>query len=116
VRLCADADLVQGSFPRALFASVVPFVMRENADRSVFPSMIEPPPNCFSCVIAYVMARICMFFRPICTTTDGKTDAALEMIQAPSRMEKQIHLRFHASRTGQRTQKAPVETTLYKFS
>jgi hypothetical protein len=27
-------------------------------------------------------------------------------------MEKRIHLRFHASRTGQWTQKALVETTL----
>jgi hypothetical protein len=41
----------KGSFPRALFASIVPSVMRENADRSVFPSVIELPPNCFSCVV-----------------------------------------------------------------
>jgi hypothetical protein len=77
---------------------------------------MEPPPNFFSRSIAYVIARICMFFRPICTITDGETDAAVEMIQAPSRMEKRIYQRFHASRTGQRTQKAPVETTLKSYS
>jgi hypothetical protein len=97
---------------KGLFASVVPSMMRENADQSVFPSVIAPPPYCFSRLIAYVMARISMFFRPICTITDGKTDAAVEMIQAPSGMEKRIHLRFHASRTGHRTQKAPVERPL----
>jgi hypothetical protein len=58
------------------------------------------------------MARICMFFTPISTITDRKTDAAVEMNQAPSRMEKQIHLHFHASRTGQRKKKASMETTL----
>jgi hypothetical protein len=46
-----------------------------------FLYVIEPPPNCFSrviaYVIAYVIAHICMFFRLICTITDGKTDAAV---------------------------------------
>jgi hypothetical protein len=43
---------------------------------------------------------------------DGEKDAAVTMNQAPSRMEKRIHLRFHAPWTGQRTQKASVKTTL----
>jgi hypothetical protein len=37
-----------------------------HADGSVFPSVIKPPPKCFFCAIAYVIARICMFFTPIC--------------------------------------------------
>jgi hypothetical protein len=53
-----------------------------------------------------------MLGRQICTITDGETDAAVEMIQAQSRMEKRIHLRFCALWTGQLMQKAPLETTL----
>jgi hypothetical protein len=45
-----------GSFPRVLFKSVIPSVMRENADESVFQSVIEPPPDYFSRAIAYVIA------------------------------------------------------------
>jgi hypothetical protein len=35
-----------------------------------------------------------MFGRQICTITDGKTDAAVEMIQGQSWTEKRIHMRF----------------------
>jgi hypothetical protein len=81
----------KGPFPLAVLASVIPSVMRENADGSVFPSVIEPPPNSFSRAIAYVIeyviARICMFGRHICTITDGETDAAVEMITAKSRVK-----------------------------
>jgi hypothetical protein len=80
--------------------------MRENAVGSIFPSVIEPA---FARAIAHVIARICEFFSPI---TDGETDAAVEMIQLLSQMEKGIHLRFHTSRTGQQTQKVNVEKAL----
>jgi hypothetical protein len=36
--------------------------------------------------IKYVIARICMFGRQICTITDGETDATVEIIQAQSRI------------------------------
>jgi hypothetical protein len=73
----------------------------------------ELPFSRFYRAIAYVMAHIHMFGRQICTITDGETDALVEMIQAQLRMAKRIYLRFCASRTGRRTQKAPVETTLF---
>jgi hypothetical protein len=43
---------LKGSFRRTFFASVIPSVMRKKDDGSVFPSMIESPPNCFSRAIA----------------------------------------------------------------
>jgi hypothetical protein len=90
-----------------------PFV-RDAQKRKWIPflSAIAAPPNCFFRAIVYVIARICMFGRHIGTITDRETDAAVEMIQAQSRMKKRIHLRYCKSRTGQRTKKEPVETTL----
>jgi hypothetical protein len=76
--------------------------MRENADGSVFPSAIAPPPNGFSRAIAYVIVRIYMLGRQICTITDGKTEVAVAMMVAQSRMEKWIRLRFCALRTSVR--------------
>jgi hypothetical protein len=52
-----------------------------------------------------VKARIWVFVSPIYTITDREKDAAVEMIQAQSRMKKRIHLRFCTSRTGRDAQK-----------
>jgi hypothetical protein len=96
------------SFPRALFASVVPSVMRKNVDGSkgrlhsrflrpfLCPQWRRRPTasfafsrtrslllllfSRFSPAITYVMERIYMFGRQMCTITDGETDASVEMI------------------------------------
>jgi hypothetical protein len=51
--------------------------------------VIAPPPNSFSRARSRDCARIFMFCRQICPITHGETDAAVEMIRAQSRMEKQ---------------------------
>jgi hypothetical protein len=72
----------------AFFASVSLSAMREIADGSIFPSAIAATKLLFSHVRERDCARICMLGRPICSITDGETDAVEEMIQAQSGMKK----------------------------
>jgi hypothetical protein len=103
---------IEGRFHEHFFASVVPSVMRKYQMDPFFHPRSLRLLTAFLALFsrthtpsAYVMARICVHGWHTCTITDGETDASVEMIQAQSRMAKRIHLRFCASRTGQRTQK-----------
>jgi hypothetical protein len=105
VSVCLQHNLTKGSFPRVLFASVVPSVMRENTDGSIFHSAIAPPPKgpstlaffasvspsvmaslpncslCFSRAITYVIAQRKQLGSG--AIADGETDAKNASVGGP---------------------------------